>query len=133
MPSFFPRGVLDEILNLIESVSEGFPSYSYVAPLVHAYNATRHDSTGFSPYFLMFGRHSRLAVDAYLGLNSPHDPSDPSRQHYASKLQKRLNFAYQVASSEAQKSAGCPKLIYDSKVRESTVDIGTGSLLEMLA
>ena len=25
--SFFPRGVLDEILNLIESVSEGFPSY----------------------------------------------------------------------------------------------------------
>ena len=25
---FFPRGVLDEILNLIESVSEGFPSYS---------------------------------------------------------------------------------------------------------
>ena len=25
--SFFPRGVLDEILYLIESVSEGFPSY----------------------------------------------------------------------------------------------------------
>ena len=24
---FFPRCVLDEILNLIESVSEGFPSY----------------------------------------------------------------------------------------------------------
>ena len=29
MLSFFPRGVLDEILNLIESVSEGFPSYSF--------------------------------------------------------------------------------------------------------
>ena len=27
MLSFFPRGVLDEILNLIESVSEEFPSY----------------------------------------------------------------------------------------------------------
>ena len=26
---FFPRGVLDEILNLIESVSEGFPSYFF--------------------------------------------------------------------------------------------------------
>ena len=33
MLSFFPRGVLDEILNLIESVSEEFPSYSYIAPL----------------------------------------------------------------------------------------------------
>ena len=28
MLSFFPLGVLDEILNLIESVSEEFPSYS---------------------------------------------------------------------------------------------------------
>ena len=28
--SFFPRDVLDEILNLIESVSEDFPSYSCV-------------------------------------------------------------------------------------------------------
>ena len=30
MLSFFPRGVLDEILNLIESVSEDFPSYSSI-------------------------------------------------------------------------------------------------------
>ena len=28
--SFFPRDVLDEILNLIGSVSEGFPSYSHM-------------------------------------------------------------------------------------------------------
>ena len=30
MLSFFPRGVLDEILNLIESVSEVFSSYSLI-------------------------------------------------------------------------------------------------------
>ena len=30
MLSFSPRDVLEEILNLIESVSEGFPSYSLV-------------------------------------------------------------------------------------------------------
>ena len=29
--SFFPRDVLDEILNLIESVSEDFPSYFSLA------------------------------------------------------------------------------------------------------
>ena len=33
MLSFFPRGVLDLILNLIESVSGGFPSYSYLSCL----------------------------------------------------------------------------------------------------
>ena len=30
MLSFFPRDLLDEILNLIESVSEGFSSYSCI-------------------------------------------------------------------------------------------------------
>ena len=37
MLSFFPRGVLDEILNLIESVSEGFPSYSFIILLCLMY------------------------------------------------------------------------------------------------
>ena len=32
--SFFPRDVLDEILNLIGSVSEGFPSYSWTGKKV---------------------------------------------------------------------------------------------------
>ena len=32
MLSFFPRGVLDKILNLIESVSEGVPSFSCFTP-----------------------------------------------------------------------------------------------------
>ena len=36
MLSFFPRGVLDEILNLIESVSEDFPSYSYKCRAIYA-------------------------------------------------------------------------------------------------
>ena len=30
MLSFFPRDVLDEIFDLIESVSEGFSNYSYM-------------------------------------------------------------------------------------------------------
>ena len=32
--SLFPRGVLDEILNLIESVSEGFPSYTLLETFI---------------------------------------------------------------------------------------------------
>ena len=35
--SFFPRDVLDEILNLIESVSEDFPSYSFILDLALNY------------------------------------------------------------------------------------------------
>ena len=38
--SFFPRDVLDEILKLIESVSEDFPSYSLIKPLEAAFGPT---------------------------------------------------------------------------------------------
>ena len=34
MLSFFPRGVLDEILNLIESVFEDFPFYSFKCMII---------------------------------------------------------------------------------------------------
>ena len=102
---------------------------SYVAPLVHAYNATRHDSTGFSPFFLMFGRHPRLAIDAYLGLNSSQESECTSREHYASKLKKRLDFAYKVASKEANKNATRHKSNYDGKVREATLGVGDRVLI----
>ena len=48
MLSFFPRGVLDEILNLIESVSEGFPSYSSEKEKSVINNHIFHNATRFA-------------------------------------------------------------------------------------
>lgn len=41
----------------------------FVQPLVHAYNCTKNDTTGFSPYKLMFGRQPCLPIDIAFGLN----------------------------------------------------------------
>ena len=69
---------------------------AYVPALVHDYNATFHDSTGFSPYFLMLGLHPRLAIDAFLGLNSDSLNSISQTKHIGI-LRDRLSFAYQKA------------------------------------
>ncbi|MCG8030631.1 MAG: DDE-type integrase/transposase/recombinase, partial [Candidatus Thiodiazotropha taylori] len=102
---------------------------SHVPTLVHAYNATIHGSTGYSPYFLMFGRHPRLAIDAFLGL-SPDPASAKHQTEYARKLRERLHFAYRTAHREAQKSAAKHKAIYDLKVRHATLHEGDRVLVK---
>ena len=96
---------------------------SYVSPLVHAYNAKRHDSTGFSRFLLMFGRHPRLAVDAFFGLDTTRD-TPRNQAEYVHKLKSRLQFAYHKAAEEAGKRAEAHKLYYDLGVRENKLREG---------
>ena len=104
---------------------------SYVLPLVHAYNATRHDTTGFSPFYLMFGRHPRLAIDAFLGLE-PSTESGRSHAEYTTKFQSRLAYAYKKASEEAARLTERYKVYYDRKVRESNLAVGDRVLIRAL-
>lgn len=53
-------------------------------PLVHAYNCTRNDTTGYTPYELMFGRQPRLPVDLAFGL--PIDNPMKSHSQYMQDL-----------------------------------------------
>ena len=91
---------------------------SYVLPMVHGYNATRHDTTGFSPFYLMFGRHPRLAIDAFLG-HEPSAESGRTQAEHTTKFQSCLAFAYQNASEKAARQTERYKAYYDQKVRES--------------
>ena len=61
------------LLGMLGTLSEKHKSHwkDYLNLLLHAYNCTRHNTTSYSPYFLIFGRHPKLSLDIILGsLNS---------------------------------------------------------------
>lgn len=104
---------------------------TFVHPLVHAYNATRHETTGFSPFYLMFGREPHLPIDIAFGIDRGR--KSESLGKYAATLRSRLQEAYRTASSKVHHSQGKQKADYDKKVKGATINIGDHVLVKILA
>jgi hypothetical protein len=96
---------------------------AHVPTLVHAYNSTHHGSTGYSPYFLMFGRHPRLAIDAFLGLPSD-DLAAPKHVEYVVRLKERLLKSYEKARQVSRQTGTRNKQRYDQTARSSCLTPG---------
>jgi transposase InsO family protein len=95
----------------------------YVAPLVHAYNCTKHETTGFSPFYLMFMRHPRLPVDILFGTGE--EQEDPKYyKEFVSSLRKRMQYAYNVASTSIEGAQRHQKKGYDMKSRGAVIEVG---------
>ena len=60
----------------------------HIHQLCYAYNTSTHPGTGYSPFFLMFGRHPWLPVDLAFGL-----PPNIATSH-AQALQRTVQEAY---------------------------------------
>ena len=107
------------LCNMLGTLSEEEKSdwKSYLGCMTHAYNCTKHASTTYSPYYLMFGRHPRLPIDVEFGLNKPNCGDNSSKSRYIQKLRRRLNYAFQKASKYSDQQASKYKHSYDKSVR----------------
>ncbi|XP_033739072.1 uncharacterized protein LOC117326432 [Pecten maximus] len=103
------------LLNMLRTLEEGEKRdwSHHIAPLVHAYNCTRHDNTGFSPFQLMFGREPRLSIDIAFGIEQ-NSESTPLPE-YVDSLKQRLKDSYQLASSLPKKAKNRQNIQYDKK------------------
>ena len=88
------------LCNMLGTLSEEEKSdwKSYLGCMTHAYNCTKHASTTYSPYYLMFGRHPRLPIDVAFGLPKSNSGDNSSKSRYVQKLRRRLNYAFQKAN-----------------------------------
>ena len=98
--------------------------------LIHAYSCTVHEPTGYSPFFLLFGRSPRLPIDAIFDLQP--ETGARSSAEYVTKWETAMQEAYSLASKSAKKNAIRGKRNYDERVSSSALQVGDRVLVRNL-
>lgn len=127
-PERFNRTLLN-MLGTLEYTKKAQWS-QYISQLVHAYNCSQNEATGYSPYFLMFGREPTLPVDVCYGTNEMGGSMSPSV--YVQNLRKNLRIAFELATEVAKKKNLSNKRRYDEKVQECVLNPGDRVLIRNL-
>ena len=86
----------------------------HLPEMLAAYNGTRSAVTGYSPYFLLFGRKSRMQVDCLFP--TLHDsPHQAKMEVSIAAMQKRLKEAFVIARHLTSQEAARQRCYYDCK------------------
>ena len=121
------------LLSMLRTLPESYKSHwkDHLNKVVHAYNCTRHESTGYSPFYLIFGRHPRLPIDLVFNLKPPVE--NKSYPKYVADWQSAMKEAYRIAASKCKAQGDKAKAFYDLKVRSSTLLPGDRVLIKNLS
>ncbi|KAL0147914.1 hypothetical protein M9458_056791, partial [Cirrhinus mrigala] len=95
----FNRTLHDLLRTLPPEKKRRWPEH--LAELLYAYNVTPHATTGYSPYYLLFGVYPHLPVDALLDYEQPAD----RKQDWLVIHQERLREAHEQARKYAEHTA----------------------------
>ena len=121
------------LLGMLFTLPESYKSHwkDHLNKIVHAYNCTRHESTGYSPFYLMFGHHLHLPIDLIFNLTPTTDSL--SYLQYVAKWQSAMKEAYRIAAEKSGARGDKVKAYYDQKVRSSTLQSGDRVLVKNLS
>ena len=96
---------------------------NHVNTLTYAYNCTRNNTTGYSPYYLLFGRQPLLPIDIEFGVITP-DLSKMVTLKYGKELQRRLEYTFRKVNAFFRKEAQRSKRRYNKFAKSSKLEPG---------
>ena len=108
---------------------------SALPKLSFAYNSTHHSSTGFTPFYMMFGRESRLPIDGMfeeVQVERNGLLKNKTHQQFVDEWKSSMSEAFRVAKERNAKSQEYNKEKYDSKIREVGIEVGDQVLVKNL-
>jgi len=97
-------------------VSENQSDWDCLLPYVMAaYRSSRHESTGFTPNYLMFAREVHAPVDLVYGCSEAH--TRVTYDGYGEEMKSRMQTAYTLVRENLHRAALRSKRYYDLRVR----------------
>ena len=108
------------LISMLGMLPEDFKSKwtQHISTLTYAYNCTCSNATGFSPYYLLYGRHPLLPTDIEFGVFVP-ELSEAITYKYVQKLKRKLENAFQKANAFCKREALKSKQRFDRTARSS--------------
>ena len=110
----FNRTLISMLGTLPDDFKNKWPNH--ISTLVYAYNCTRSNVTGFSPYYLLYGRQPLLPIDIEYGVFTP-ELSEAITYKYVQELKSRLEHAFSKANEFCEKEASRTKERFDKTAR----------------
>ena len=99
-------------------------NWKYHLPkLAFAHNSCVNKTTGFSPFYLMFGRESKLPIDSMFS-DDVISGRNKSHCEFVKDWRDSMKEAYDLANKRIGKSAEYNKKYYDGKIKKVEVNVG---------
>ena len=96
----------------------------WLPSVVAAYRASRHDATGYSPNFMMFGREVYAPLDIMYGAPTGEEKHYDSYDDFVDRKIETMRKAYQLAREHLGYAANRSKKLYDMRVRPKLYQVG---------
>ena len=109
----FNRTLLDMLSTGLADDSNHSDWESHLPKVCLAYNTSVQSTTGYTPFYLMFGRQARLPVDIMYGLPKQEETNCSS---YAARVRDALYKAYDRVRSRMSGQLQRQKELYDKKI-----------------
>ena len=97
---------------------------SHLSTVLCAYRASKHESTGFTPYELVISQKPRMPIDIVFGNVSEDRPKHQTYVDYVKDLRERLIKSHQIAREHLGTAVDRRKQEYDLKVKPRSFQIG---------
>ena len=93
-------------------------------------NSTKNKTTGFSPFYLMYGRESKLPVDGMFPDVNAGDKHYTTHEEFARDWEDSMNKACEIVKKNMKKSGDYNKEYYDKKSKAVEISVGDMVLMK---